>query len=122
MDDYADTEFYAGDKYVRTMGLSKVSVFDSSIYKYPLVRYWETMACKCLAMADMPLTGEDVFLKPRFNFVEISEEDWSEKLEYYIENDKERNRIIEKGYETVMKNHTTEIRAKQLYDFLEENR
>lgn len=120
--DYEHSEYYAGDRYAEIMGSSKSTTFDSSIYKYPLVRYWEAMACKCLVLADTPLTAEDIHLRPGHNFVEVSVNNWGEKLEYYLENDSERERVIDRGYETVMKYHTAEIRARQLVDFLEENK
>jgi len=57
-----------------------------------------------------------LFLSPRRpKFGRFS---WKEKLEYYLEDDAERERIARNGYETVMKHHTSETRARQLVGFL----
>jgi spore maturation protein CgeB len=37
---------------------------------------------------------------------------------YYLENEGERERIARNGYETVMKYHSSQVRARQLVDFL----
>lgn len=44
------------------------------------------------------------------NFVAIDRETYKWKLSYYVEADKDRETIARKGYETVMKYHTVEVR------------
>lgn len=43
------------------------------------------------------------------------------RLKSYLEYDEEREKIARRGYETVMKYHTNDVRARQFLNFLEEN-
>ncbi|MHA1267856.1 MAG: glycosyltransferase [Candidatus Helarchaeota archaeon] len=45
-------------------------------------------------------------------------DDWFEKLLYYLENEDERAKIARNGYNTVMKYHTADVRAKQFVRWL----
>ena len=73
-------------------------------------------------MADMPLGAEEVHLVPDWNFVAITEKNWQKRLKYYLSHDEEREEIAQRGYETVMKYHTADIRARELVDWLEAHR
>lgn len=108
-----------GRRYADVLALSKVFIFGTSIFKYPLLKFPEAMACGTCVMADVPLGAEEFHLEPDWNFVAITESNWKRKLKYYLTHDEERKQIAQRGYETVMKYHTTEIRAKQLVDWLE---
>jgi len=111
-----------GARYAEVLALSKIFIFGTSIFKYPLLKFPEAMACRTCVLADVPLGAEDVYLEPNWNFVSINEKNWKSKLKYYLTHDREREQIAQRGYETVMKHHTTEVRAKQLVDWLEANK
>ena len=70
-------------------------------------------------MVNKPQTADELHLVSGENYVEITEDNWKEKLEYYLEDDVERERIAHNGYETAMKYHTSGVRAQQLMGFLE---
>jgi glycosyltransferase involved in cell wall biosynthesis len=110
--------YIVGEKYAETIAKSKVFIFGSSIFRYPLSKYFEIMGSGTLVMANKPQTSEKLHFVSGENYVEITEKDWKEKLEYYLEDDVERERIARNGYETAMKYHISEIRAKQLLEFL----
>ena len=107
-----------GKKYAETIAKSKVFIFGNSIFRYPLTKYFEIMGSGTLLMANKPQSAEELHLKAGENFVEINRGNWKEKLAYYLEDNTERERIARNGYETMMKYHTSEVRAKQLLDFL----
>lgn len=109
---------YVGDRYARALAQSKIFIFGTSVFKYVLFKFPEAMACKTLVMADVPLTAEEYHLVPDENFVWINKDNWRDKLKYYLENDDEREAIAQRGYETVMKYHTTGTRGKQVVNFL----
>jgi spore maturation protein CgeB len=69
-------------------------------------------------MADRPQSADELHFEAGENYIEINRNNWKEKLEYYLEDDSERERVARNGYETVMKHHTSKIRARQLLDFL----
>lgn len=106
--------------YARVIAQSKILVFCGGIYNYAIAKFHEGMACNTLVMAPMPFDGEDLHFKPGYNFVTIDDENFMEKIRYYLEHEDERKEIAKRGYETVKKYHTTEIRAKQLVDYLKQ--
>jgi len=106
------------ESYARILAQSKIFIFDSSILNYPVAKYVEGMACKTLVMAPMPLDGEYLHFKPGFNFVEVNEDNFLENIRYYLSHEDERLRIAERGWETVNKYHTVQIRARQLVRYL----
>jgi len=110
-----------GRKYAEALASSKIFLFGTSIYKYPLIKFYEGMACGACVVADVPLSAEELHLIPDWNFVAVNEDNWKEKLKYYVKHDAEREAIARRGYETVMKYHMVEVRAKQLVQFLEEH-
>lgn len=125
------TEHLVGEKYADALGRSKIFLFGTSIYRYPLMKFYEGMACGACVMADIPLSAEGLHLIPGQNFVDIDvpdwvinrtsdNDDWREKLRYYLRHDDEREEIAQRGYEMVMKYHTAEVRAMQLVRFLEQ--
>jgi hypothetical protein len=110
--------YVVGDNYARTIARSKIFIFGNSVFDYPLSKYFEVMGSGTLVMADKPQTEKELHFEPGVNYVEITMDDWREKLVYYLENDGERERIARNGYETVMKYHSSQVRARQLVDFL----
>jgi hypothetical protein len=116
--DLEKQSYIVGGNYARTVARSKIFIFGSSIFNYPVSKYFEVMGSGTLVMADKPQTGEKLHFEPSVNYVEISKGDWREKLRYYLEDDEERERIARNGYETVKKYHSSKVRARQLVDFL----
>ena len=106
------------DNYAKVLARSKIFIFDTAIRNYPVAKFFEAMACNTLVMAPMPHDGEELHFKPEFNFVEINEENFLDKIRYYLKHENERREIAKRGCETVKRYHTVVIRAKQLVDYL----
>jgi hypothetical protein len=97
-----------------------MAVFDSSLFKYPLMKFFEVMACNTLAISDLPVDWEVLGFKPEINMVSINYYDYLDKIKYYIRNEDERKRIAQNGMNLILNYHTNEIRAEQLIFQLEE--
>jgi len=111
-------KYLVRESYAKVLARSKILIFGTSVLNYPLTKFFEGMACNTLVMAPMPHDGEDLHFEPGFNFVEINEENFLEKIGYYLRHENERREIAKRGRETVKKYHTVTIRAKQLVDYL----
>ena len=60
----------------------------------------------------------DLGLKPGVHFVDIDENNFMEKAEYYLNYDKEREEISRNGFKLVQKMHTTSLRAQELVEMI----
>lgn len=106
------------ENYAKVLAQSKIFIFGTGIANYPVAKFFEAMACNTLVMAPMPLDGEDLHFKPEYNFIEINEENFLEKIRYYLRHENERREIAKLGCETIGKYHTVAVRAKRLVDYL----
>ena len=85
-------------------------------------RYFEVMLSKTLLLCNkMPLQYENVF-QDGVNCVMFENDlsDFDEKINYYLNNDEERNRIIESAYDTALNNYTSEHMAIKLLNKIKE--
>ena len=106
-----------GEDYVKALAESKVFIFGTSVFRYPSPKFFEAMGSGACVLADRPFHMEDMHFEPDWNFVEINPENWKEKLEHILDDDQLRETIARRGYETMMKYHTNEVRVKE---FIEE--
>lgn len=107
-------------EFLKILGTSKISIFDCGMFKYPIMKIFEGMATNTLCLCDLPYDYEALRLQPDVNLVEITMTNFVDKIRYYLDNDDERKRIAKNGLELVQKYHSTEVRAKQLIEQLEE--
>ena len=85
-------------------------------------RYFEVMLSKTLLLCNnMPEQYEDYFTDG-VNCVIFNNDlsDFDEKLDYYLNNESETNRIIETAYETALNNYTWHHMAKKLIEQIKE--
>ena len=79
------------------------------------------MACGTLVLATKPYFDAD---RLHFNagrtFVQVNLNNYLQKVRYYLNNDKERRRITNNADNMIRKHHSSEVRAKQLYNYLKE--
>lgn len=108
------------ENYARFLNASLLFAFCSSIYNYPLAKYFEGMAAETLCLAPTPRDAADLHFKSGENFVEISETDFLQKTRYYLSNDLERLQIIKNARSLVEREHSTIIRTQQFRKFLHE--
>ncbi len=112
-------DFVARESFAKLLARCKMWPFGCSIWKYALPKFFEGMASKTLVLSDTPASAERLHFIPDKTFVEINLDNFKEKIDYYLENEDERKKIIREGYETVLKYHTTKIRARELVDYVE---
>ena len=109
---------FMGDSYIKALQRSKVMITDASRYGCPVKKYIEAMAAGCLLVADRPHHADELGLVDGENYVEISKDNWREKLDYYLNNDTERLRITRNARELFERKHTNKVRVKELLSIL----
>jgi hypothetical protein len=107
-------------EYLNILCVSKITAFDGGLFKFPVMKYWESMATESLCLADLPLDYKALGLVPNENMVEINMYNFMDKWKYYLENDEERKRITRNGLNLILQKHSDKCRAKQLLVQLEE--
>ena len=105
---------YVGESYINALQRSKVMLTDASRYGCPVKKYFEAIATGCLLMADRPNHADEIGLVAGENYVEISKDNWREKLDYYLANETERLKITRNARELFERKHTNKVRAKEL--------
>ncbi|TCN27833.1 glycosyltransferase family protein [Mesobacillus foraminis] len=106
--------FYIGEKYARELNRAKIFFTCPSVYYYPVMKYFEALACRTLLLAPAFKELEDLGFIPGKHFVAIDEYNFMEKALYYLENEKERKKITDAGFEFIHRTHTLPIRTRQL--------
>jgi len=108
-----------GEKYVDAICQSRIFATGSGSYKNYgiLVRKWlEVPACNTLLMINKLSPTDDMNamgFKPDVNFVAINEDNFLERIQYYLSHPSEAKTIAQRGYELIRSKHSQDIRAKQ---------
>ncbi|MGK9183781.1 glycosyltransferase [Priestia filamentosa] len=109
---------FVKERYAQEINRAKIFFTCNSIYKYTILKYFEVLACNTLLLAPSSDEILDLGLKPGIHFVEINENNFVEKAEYYLVHDKEREEISKNGFELAHKKHSTSQRAQQLIQMI----
>lgn len=107
------------ESYARAIARSKMLIFNAP-KGAALKKYYEGMACKTLVLAPIPTDAKKLHFGAERNFVAINENNFVEKVLFYLKNEKERKRIAMNGYRTVRKHHSCQVRAKQIIESMKE--
>ncbi|GAA0489772.1 hypothetical protein GCM10008986_14580 [Salinibacillus aidingensis] len=108
-----------GNRYARELNRAQITFTSPSVFHYPVLKYFEALACKTLLLAPTFNELEDLGFIPGSHFVSINEHNFKEKAAYFLEHETERNRIAEQGYHFIRKKHSTKLRAQQLVEIIE---
>ncbi|MEC2077079.1 glycosyltransferase [Metabacillus fastidiosus] len=106
-------EGYINERYAREINRSKIFFTCPSIYKYPVMKYYEVLACNTLLLAPNFKELEDLGFIAGTHFVDINESNFKRKGEYYLKNKIERKRIAQQGYRFVNEQHSIQVRVRQ---------
>lgn len=111
---------YVGKNFAREINRAKIFFTCDSIFHYPIRKYFEVLACKTLLLAPAVPELKDLGFVAGVHFVDINQDNFEEKAEYYLQHKKERQLIAEQGYELIHVKHSTVQRAVQLLGMIEE--
>lgn len=109
---------FVEERYAKEINRSKIFLTDDSKVHYPLMKYYEVLACKTLLLAPTSKEIEDLGFIPGVNFVDIDEVNFLDKARYYLNHEKERNEIAQRGYDMVHTKHTVSKRVEEFIDLL----
>lgn len=110
---------YIGESYAKQLNRAKIVFTCPSVFQYPVIKYFEVLACKTLLLAPTFGELEDLGFVPDYHFVPINEENFMEKASYYIANETEREKIAEQGYQFIRQQHSVKQRTRELIQKME---
>ena len=109
---------YVGDKYSDLLNHTRIMLFGSSKYRYPVQKYFEASASGCVMLADNPSTAKRLGLKDRVNFVDVNEYDWRDEVQYYLQDKEACLRIGESARVNALEKHTHAVRAREFIEMI----
>lgn len=107
-----------GSNYAKEINRSFMHITCDSIDHFPLLKYFETLACRTLLLATPSKELEDLGFVDGETFVAVDEKNVKEKAYYYLTHETEREKICQKGYEMVTKRHSTKERVEELIEHI----
>ncbi|MFE8695018.1 glycosyltransferase [Cytobacillus sp. FJAT-53684] len=106
------------EKYAQEINRAEIFFTCGSRYKYPVIKFFEVLACKTLLLAESNQDIVDLGFKDKDNFIACTKEDFMDLAAYYSENQFEREKIANEGLNLIHNFHTDEIRAKELFEYI----
>lgn len=103
-----------GQEYAMELNRAKMFFTCDSTYHYPVMKYFEAVACNTLLIASSSKELTDLGFIDGVTFIAANPSNVLEKARYLNENENLRNKISFQGYEMVMKRHTVEVRVGEL--------
>lgn len=88
----------------------------SKYFIVPNPRTFEIPATKSFQLTDIPRDIDSFFRPGKEVVVYKDQNEFKELVDYYLENDEERNKIAQAGYDRVVKEHTMLHRVKKLLE------
>jgi spore maturation protein CgeB len=109
---------YIGEEYAKEINRAKIFFTCGTKFNYPVRKYFEVPACNTLLMAKGNKDLKELGFINGQNFVECTDDNFYDLAMYYLENDKERERIARNGYNLVHSRHTDRVRVKEFLDMI----
>jgi len=112
---------FVNEKYAKELNRSKIFFTCGSRIStgsVAVLKYFEALACNSLLLAESNKEVEELGFIDGQHFVSCTVDNVVNKVEYYLNHDKERQQITENGYYFVHQFHTNNVRAKQMIQFI----
>lgn len=109
---------YVGERYLDLLNHTRILLFDSSIYRYPVQKYFEGSASGCLLLCDEPSTAEELGFVDNKTYVKVGLGDWRQKLLYCLQNYEGMKYIAEAAMKNMREKHSHEKRAQEFLETL----
>lgn len=105
--------------YAKAINRSRIFLTCCARYKNPILKVFEALACKTLLMCDRPMGAEEIGLVDGETYVEVDQDNFLEKIRYYLRRPDEIKRISENGHRLFLARHTVEKRAAEFKELIE---
>uniref|UniRef100_A0A6M3KJ62 Putative glycosyltransferase n=1 Tax=viral metagenome TaxID=1070528 RepID=A0A6M3KJ62_9ZZZZ len=105
--------------YLVTLNASRIFVTSNNIFGSLSMKYTECMSCGTFMLADKPEDLEEFGYKDGKHLVIYKDiNDMKNKINYYLENEEEREKIAKKGMDFVRKNYSNKATVIRFTDYI----
>lgn len=105
-----------GEQYAKAINRSKIFATCTSVYRIPIMKLYEVIACRTLLMADPPCGAELLGLVDGETFVAVDKRNFLDKTIWYLSNPDEIERVSSAGMRLFQARHTVDIRAEEFQE------
>ncbi len=109
-----------GEDYAEAIARCKIFPTGCSVYNYALTKHFEVMGTGTALASDAPAGETRLGFKRGYNYIHITHNTFKDKLRYYNENPSETQKIAFNARQLMVERHSSEIRARELLEHLEE--
>lgn len=110
------------DEVVKFYNSAKINININAWYNYIVsgvsLRVFDIPACGGFLLTDFVEELPELYKLPEEMETFKTQDEFMDKIKYYLKNDSKRKKISENGYRRVITDHTYEIRMKQLLDII----
>ena len=110
---------YFKSRYSEALAQTRIFIFGSSKFKYPLLKYFEGMASGCCVLADEPTCACELGFEDGVNYVKIDESNWTEKLSHCLDHPERAEEIGRNARKLVSTLHSHEARVADFLTILD---
>lgn len=114
-----ESKSFIGQTFSKEVNRAKLFFTCPSVLYYPVIKYFEVLACRTLLLAPTFNELEDLGFIPGIHFVPIDESNFKKQATYFLENEGERQQIIDQGYNFIHRKHSVKQRTEQLVSRIE---
>ncbi|TJY44266.1 glycosyltransferase family 1 protein [Cohnella pontilimi] len=120
IEDQEEKQVFVGERYAQEINRAKMFLTCGLSFNYPIIKYYEVLACNTLLLAPSSQELTDLGFVPDENYIAVDENDFMEKTHYYLSEEQLRIEIAERGYRMVHERHSVKKRAGELVYMIED--
>ena len=107
-----------GDRYARVINQSRIFATCTSVYRIPIMKVYEALACRSLLLSNAPCGAEFLGLVDGDTFAAVDEHNFLAKARWYLANPDELARVSSNGMHLFQTRHTVDKRAEEFREIL----
>jgi len=107
-------------KYIKAINQSKIVIISTNVFNSPNMKFTEFTSCGTFVLSDRPADFDELGFKDGQHLVLYKDlKDLKDKIIYYLNHNKEREKIAKQGMNFTRKHHNNILRVQQFIKIVE---
>jgi len=115
-----ENQWPIGKDYGRVLNQSLITITCSSRFRYVVSKFIEIPGCRSVLCSDFVPEMTELGFQPDENMLVCPDRNILNFVSHHLEDKNNLERIASNGYDLIKSRHTTQVRTKELYDWLQE--